>query len=80
MQRAIRAWLARCLFRLGRSDIVGDEPPGPEGDVAHEGDEKRDEVEREEIDLRARQEAIEALGELDRAVDGTDLYNAEKRS
>lgn len=74
LERAIRAWLARRL--LGLRGVGGDEPPGPEGDVAHKGDDERDKVEREEVDLRARQEAVEALGELDRTVDGTDLQEA----
>ena len=74
-QRAVRTGLARRLL-LGRGlrgEIARDEASGPEGDIAHEGDDERHEVEREEVHLRAREEAVEALGELDRAVHGTDL-------
>jgi hypothetical protein len=76
LKRAILARLARCGVGVRRAlprDIAGYEAAGPEGYVAYESDKQGHEIECEEVDLGSREEAIEALGELDCAVHGTDL-------
>ena len=63
------------LLEVGaaRGEAVGDEAAGPEDDVHADRHDQRGEVEHEEVDLRARQVAVEALRQLDAAVDGADL-------
>lgn len=55
-------------------DALGDEAAGPEGHVGDKGDEERDKVEDEEVDLGPGEEAVEALGELDSTIYGTNLW------
>ena len=54
-------------------------PPRPERDVDNDGDEERERVEPVEVGLVSSEVALEALGELGRAVEGADLTFCDAR-